>query len=88
LKVQSAPSQPDIERAATNKNGSLFTQSQDHRVEGNFLPLVDHADDEVLVGIKARAAASSLFRRRQPSSPRTRNPGDGCRNLNPKSGCC
>jgi hypothetical protein len=53
-------------------------QSQDHFVEGDVFFLFDHADGEVLVGIDARATASALFRRRQTTSPRTRNPGDGC----------
>jgi hypothetical protein len=74
----SAPSQPDIERAATNGNGSLLTQSQDHLVDGNALCLINHTDDEALVGIEARATATTLFRRRQPTSPSTRNPGDSC----------
>ena len=56
---------------------ALLMQSQDPLVEGNVLCLFDHADDEVLVGIKARATASALFPRRQPTSPRTGNPGDG-----------
>lgn len=80
-----APSQPDIECAAANGDGSPLTQWQDHLVEGNVFRLFDHADDEVLVGIEARTAASALFRRLQPTSARTRNPSDRCRNANLKS---
>jgi hypothetical protein len=59
-----APSQPDVKRDTANGDDSLLMQSQDDLVEGNVLCLFDHADDEVLVGIKARATASALFPRR------------------------
>jgi transposase len=68
LECPAAPSQPDIERAAADRYGSLLTQSHDHLVEGNVLRLFDQRDDELLVGIKERTAASALFRRRQPTA--------------------
>jgi len=72
-----ALTQPDIERTTSNRSGPLLMQSQDYLIEGDVLFLFDHADDEVLVSIEARATASTLFRRRQPTSPRAGNPGDG-----------
>lgn len=72
-----ALSKPDVERATANGYRPLLAQSQDHLVERDVLFLFNHVGNDVRLGIEARAAASPLFRSRQPASPCTGNPGDG-----------